>query len=386
MSEEIVQLTAADFEDAMDFLNLVFGAHRPHDFERLLPAAYQPNDESRACNYAVRTDGRIRGIVGMFPLALQVGRTTLKVAGVGGVSTHPRSRGAGYMRALMNHCVRLMREQGYHLSYLGGQRQRYQYFGYERCGQVFHYSLNHPNLRHCFGAAEAPGICFEPLEAMDSERMTAARGQHDAQPIYCLRQPGNFYHHLRSWYNRPHVALDSGGSLVGYLVATASGDRITELVTDDDDTALRLLRAWVTDRTEHEVTIALPAYRAGLARLLGRCCERIGVQPSGNWQVFDWVGVLDALFKARPLSGPLLEGEVVVAIEGIGALCLSVRDGQPSCVATQDEPALRCDALTAMRLLFGPLAPSQVMALPAAAARLDQWCPLPLFWPAQDGV
>ncbi|MFA6111425.1 MAG: GNAT family N-acetyltransferase [Candidatus Latescibacterota bacterium] len=385
MSEEIVQLTAADFEDAMDFLNLVFGAHRPHDFERLLPAAYQPTDELMSCNYAIRTEGRIRGIVGMFPLHWQVGDATLKVAGVGGVSTHPRSRGAGYMRALMNHCVRLMREQGYHLSYLGGQRQRYQYFGYERCGQLHHFTLNKPNLRHCFGDEE-PGIRFEPLEATDADRLTAVQGQHDAQPIHCLRPPANFYNHLRNWYNRPHVALDADNSMVGYLVATGSGDRVAEMVTDGDEIGLRALRAWVAGHTDHEVTVALPSVRAGLGRLLGRYCERIVVQPSGNWQMFDWPGVLDALLKARPLSGPVLEGEVVVKVEGIGGLKLYVDGGEVGCKSTDDEPAVQCDPLTAMRLFFGPLAPSQIMALPAAAALLDQWCPLPLFWPSQDGV
>ena len=31
----IEQLTANDFEEAMDFMNMVFGAHGPHDFANL---------------------------------------------------------------------------------------------------------------------------------------------------------------------------------------------------------------------------------------------------------------------------------------------------------------------------------------------------------------
>ena len=37
---KIEQLDATDFEEAMDFMNLVFGAHRPHDFATLLPTLY----------------------------------------------------------------------------------------------------------------------------------------------------------------------------------------------------------------------------------------------------------------------------------------------------------------------------------------------------------
>jgi hypothetical protein len=47
---------------------------------------------------------------------------------------------------------------------------------------------------------------------------------------------------------------------------------------------------------------------------------------------------------------------------------------------------VQCDQLTAMRLLFGPARPSETVPLPAGARLLEQWCPLPLYWPHQDGV
>ena len=78
----------------------------------------------------------------------KLGQTTLEIAGIGGVSSHPRSRGAGYMRQLMHHLVQRMRDEGKHLSWLGGQRQRYAYFGYEDCGVSHTYTLSKTNLRH----------------------------------------------------------------------------------------------------------------------------------------------------------------------------------------------------------------------------------------------
>lgn len=384
MSAEIVQLTAADFEDAMDFLNLVFGTHRPHDFENLLPAIYQPTDAQMACNYAVRKQGKIRGIVGLFPIHWKVGDATFKVGGIGGVSTHPKSRGAGYMKALMNRCVEVMREEGYHLSYLGGQRQRYQYFGYERCGQVGSFSLNKNNLRHRF--ADDPGIRFEPLDKENGEQLARARELHDAQHAHCLRRPDNFHNHLRNWNNQSHATLDSSGRMVGYLVVNEKGDSVSELVAENDETALRLLRAWMAERSIWEVSIGLPAWRADLARLLGACCENTSARPGGNWQIFDWAGVVGALLEARQLSGPLLPGTVVIDIQGYGALELHVEGDQATCARSTAPADLSCDTFTAMRLLFGPLPASQVLALPASAAVLEQWCPLPLSWPHQDGV
>ena len=368
----------------MDFLNLVFGTHRPHDFENLLPAIYRPTEPLMACNYAVREHGKIRGIVGLFPMHWKVGDTTFKVGGIGGVSTHPKSRGAGYMKALMNRCVAVMREEGYHLSYLGGQRQRYQYFGYERCGQVCSFSLNKNNLRHRF--ADDPTIGFEPLEKADGERLTRARQLHDAQHAHCLRAPDDFYHHLRNWYSQPHAALDSSGRMVGYLVANEKGDSVSELAAESEATALRMLRAWVAERSGWEVSIGLPSWRAGLANMLGACCENYSVRPGGNWQIFDWAGVVGALLQARRLGGPLSPGAVVIDIEGYGGLALRVAEDSTACSSTSAPADLRCDPFTAMRLLFGPLPASQMLALPASAAVLEQWCPLPLSWPHQDGV
>ena len=69
MSERIVQLTAADFEEAMDLLNYTFSySHGPHDFPSLLPKLYRPTDEHMGCNYAIRRDGRLVAAVGVFSL------------------------------------------------------------------------------------------------------------------------------------------------------------------------------------------------------------------------------------------------------------------------------------------------------------------------------
>jgi len=381
MSEEIVRLTAADFEEGIDFLNYVFGAQ---NFETLLPAVYQKTDEWMSCNWAVRQDGKIRGIVGLFPIQWQVGDATLKVGGIGGVSTHPRSRGAGHMKALMSRCIEVMKDEGYHLSYLGGQRQRYQYFGYERCGISSSFNLNKSNLRHRFD--DDPGIRFEPLEKEDAERLARTRELHAAQPMHCIRAPENFYNHLRNWYQRPHVALDSADRMIGYLTASEKGDQIAELVGDDDATAFRMLRAWAANHADWETSISLPATRLNLTHLLGQYGERTSLQPAGNWQVFAWTELLDALLQMRRLSGPLMEGRVVVDISEYGAVALQVEGERATCERTDDKPALQCDPLTAMRLFFGPLAPSQILPLPPGAALLEQWCPLPLHWPRQDGV
>ncbi len=155
MSVELVRLGTADWDEGLAFINGVFFADGSKDFSTLLPSIYQPTDEFMAYNHAVREDGSIRAVVGLFPLDWQVGDARLTIGGIGGVSTHPSVRGKGYMKLLMNHCVEHMKSEGMQLSWLGGQRQRYGYFGYEKCGLQLRISLTAANVRHVFGEQPA---------------------------------------------------------------------------------------------------------------------------------------------------------------------------------------------------------------------------------------
>ena len=385
MTEAIVQLRGDEFDEAMAFLNMVFGEHAPHDFERLLPSVYRPTDEHMANNYAMRVDGQLRSNVGMFPITWKVGDATLRVAGIGGVATHPEARGKGYMRALMEHCVARMKEQDFHLSWLGGQRQRYLYFGYEKCGSGCHFNLNKANLRHSF--IGRPSLRFEPLEETQSERLRRAVALHDDQPAHAVRAAADFYKYLVCWYHRPWAAIDGKGAMVGYLVAGDSGDQVMELVADDDATALEMVKAWTTDHCEGSASFGIHPWAVRHAQLLARYCETMSVGSTGNWQVLDWPAVGDAVMKLRRRCAPMAEGEVVLEVEGTGVLRLWVSGGEAGC---QDAKGARvdltCNAPTAMRVLFGPLKPSSVCDLPAGAVILESWCPLPLSWARQDGV
>jgi predicted N-acetyltransferase YhbS len=384
MNGDIVRLGAADFEEAVDFLNLVFGTHGPHDFELLLPKLYRRDDECMGWNRAVKEGGRIRAIVGLFPLSWQVGDTQLKMGGIGGVSSHPRCRGAGYMKALMLDCVDTMRREGQHLSWLGGQRQRYGYFGYERCGVGLEYRVSKTNLRHI--GAQPGTLRFVPIEEGDKAELARAKELYDARPSRATREGHDFWQICRSWQDRPHAAVDEDGDMVGYVVANSSGDHLSEVCAVDAAEAATMVRAWVGDTKAGSVVVDVPAWDLGLGRALDVFAEGAQAKTSGNWQIFDWCAVLEALLLLKGRTAPLADGEAVLEIQGYGRLRLVVRQGEGRCERTDAAAGLSCDALTAHRLLFGPLSPAQVVELPRAVWALEAWCPLPLSWARPDGV
>ena len=115
-----------DYDELIDFGNMVF----KEDFRALLPKLYQDHPEAAAHHHLIREDGRIKAMVGSFPITLKAAGRTLKVRGIGTVSVHPYARGRGYMKTLMGNAVKEAEAEGAALMILGGQRQRYEYFGF----------------------------------------------------------------------------------------------------------------------------------------------------------------------------------------------------------------------------------------------------------------
>ena len=386
MNDEIVRLSAANFEEAMEVMNLAFDKSPPTDFENLLPKLYHVDDDAMACHYALRRNGAICAIVGLYPLFWNIGSTTLRMAGIGGVSTHPDYRGQGMMQRLMNHCVDTMKKEKYHLSWLGGQRQRYGYFGYETCGVELRFQLTKRNLRHCFN--EPSEIRFEPLKCEQIDRIKSVKKLHDTQSVRANRSQYDFYSLLRSWTSVPYVALRDGpvdDENVGYLVHDRNGI-LVEIVGLDDHITFEINRAWVEQGTQDSASIHMGPIARGLLSQLAETCESTAVGHSANWLVFDWCTVITTLLSARHTVTPMPSGRVTISLGEYGTVAVNLEENKVTCKRVDEQPMLTCDDKMAHRLFFGPLPPSQVVALPLEAALLESWCPLPLFWPRLDAV
>jgi hypothetical protein len=145
----------------------------------MLPQLYRP--EVMKWQWGIRHGEQLMSIVGLFPRTLLVMDETLSVGGIGGVSTHQRlSRGSGHMRTLMHHCVDQMKADGCDLAFLGGQRQRYAYYGFDRCGSQVSFQISSKNVQHRDNFPESrrktspPSVSFEALIAADTARMARA--------------------------------------------------------------------------------------------------------------------------------------------------------------------------------------------------------------------
>lgn len=369
----------------IDFINLVFSHdHRPHDFPTLLPKLYRPENFRPEHHYVAREDGHVRALVGAYPVELRVLNETLRVRTVGAVSVHPYARRNGHMRRLMQSALEDMRRDNVDLSCLGGQRQRYQYFGYERAGVQTRFVVEPANLRHVLGPDAAAPYTFRQVGPADAETLAAMRALHDRQPLFALRPEGLFYDALCSWDCTPYAVLEHG-VFRGYCTAVRNREALCELVLDGEERLYPFLSAWFSAFAPNRLQLCVPVYQTERLAALYRLSEDYSVEQVEQCRIFCFARVLRAFFGLKASYAALADGAWTLAIADGERLRLTVAGGVPAVEPLPaDAPcALTLPPLEATALLFSTAGYTMGYALPP---HVQSWLPLPLFLPNQDGA
>ncbi len=217
-------------------------------------------------------------VLGLYPLKWRVGDQTLDIAGIGGVGTHPDWRGKGLMSELLTHIVAVMREQNYPLSWLGGQRQRYRYFGWERCGCQLLFDITHQNIRHEPAMQALPAVTLERVTDPDAAEFQDLQQWHDDRPMYFSRDGYGFGQNLLNWHSRPHLAHNDKGELVGYVVLDAEQRAVREVIGRDATAAQAIIRQVIEQADGQPVAVLRPAMVDEVTRWLHLTAEGMSVR------------------------------------------------------------------------------------------------------------
>ncbi len=407
---EISRLQASDYEEAMDFMNLVFSlGGAPTNFPHLLPKLYRPEDQLMRYNYAIKCNNKIRAVVGCFPLQMHAGRETLKIAGIGGVSTHPGERRSGLMRKLMEAAIGDMEHDGYDLSVLGGQRQRYGYYGFEKGGSVLSFHLTKTNLRHTLRGKEGPDVTFRCIAAapdskhsvdslFDSVQMRKDTvgwmiKAHADQPVFLQRPEAEFLTILTSWDCSVWAAYENQVP-AGYLVVSPNNS-VSELITTKNGCAQNIAAAWLLEHDTNEFVVQVQPSQTDISAQMAQICEYWQIDLAYMYRIMNWPKVLKSLLQVKADMIKLPDGSLSFWLQDLNKGCsLSLENGQAQArwlESDQGSISLSLDSLTATRLVTGPLPAAHILTaeqLPAAnkLMLLSSWFPLPFGWPMPDGV
>ena len=365
-----------EFLDCIDLGNTVFSqSSRPHNFSRMIPKVYaEYKNNAFIHKVAVSEDGRLRAQIACLPQTLSICGYPLRAGFIGTVSVHPRARGEGHMKALMNAWLEEMRETC-DLSVLGGQRQRYEYFGYTHGGQQMVYTVNSANIRHALRDADASPFSFSPLEETPGA-MDLALSLHNARIARVDRSADLFADILHTFGEQP-LSVCKNGKPVGYLLLSEDGRAILELALSQWEDFEPILKAYMQSTGTQELTIPTPVWDTELNRRLGAFAESCRLEQNEMFRIFQFANVLEAYLTLKLRTEGLTPGVFSAVLNGqpvtvrVDETGLSV---ERSALPGAPELTLR----EAQELLLTP----HGRWLPVQAP--TGWFPLPIFWYAAD--
>ncbi len=368
-------------EAYIEFINLAFGMQeRGITFPVLLPKLYGDKADSRDVTYFAVEDNSILGTVGAFPLTFVIGGERFNVRGIGSVATHPERRGEGYMKALMKKAIDDMIADDIDFSVLGGRRHRYNYFGFEKCDGMAHFSLTEKTVSYVRPKVE--GLSVRHVSPEDTELLDLLFEKMHKRPYYTLRPREALHDILSSWYAFP-VAFFEGDSLVGWAVYDGSKRRLLEFIPLDLSRADGMLALAV--ETFGALSVTHPAYDTTLAEIIDPLCENVDLVSEECFLVFNWKKLLSRLFSLLSESKKLVDGSLTVTVQGVKGdvtLCISVRNGKTSVEETAVPAEITLSTVEAESFFFRNVSPLRAKVNPHAAS----WLPLPLFIYEPDNV
>ncbi|RLE76530.1 MAG: hypothetical protein DRJ56_04015 [Thermoprotei archaeon] len=288
MEVEISTLRPEEYDDMMRFLERCYRHSRDY-FPTRYPHVWRRDTIRWGDRLVARVGGKIVSHVGIFPLTLVVEKARIRVGGIGGVATLQEYRGRGLMTALMNRAIEKMREEGYSMSILWGDRQRYGHFGYETVGRLFKFTLSLRSLEVEGGARE---VGFERFYG-ERELLKRIVELHEAEPLRVVRSERDY--ELLFSIPQLNTYLSDGEAYVSYMgegparVMLEYGGRASEVVS----LIYSMLKAFSREFGASSVEVLAPCYPYETFVRLREMCSSWSVVPEGMVKVLDLAKLLE---------------------------------------------------------------------------------------------
>lgn len=341
MNYEIRKARPQDYDDLIDFANMVFKL----DFKPVHPRLYDGHPEQAQNHFLVLEAGKIKALVGSIPMTLHVQDTTLTGYGIGTVSVHPYARGKGYMKMLMARAVEEARQNGADFMCLGGLRQRYEYYGFSSACISQSFQLTPTNRRHC-AAVDTAGYTFAPL-ADAPQYLDDCRRLHQAQPVWAER--ADFALYARTWQAQCEVILHQG-AFAGYCIREQA--HVTELLLTPAADAQAVAFALV-DRCGQPVKFFPAYYQKELVAALAAVAEETTFSEFEKLQVLNYPRFTQAFLRLKSELCGLPDGQLVFEVTGQGRYAVTVTGGQVTVAPTTAPAAWALPHIQAQNRLFG---------------------------------
>ncbi|MDR1410537.1 MAG: GNAT family N-acetyltransferase [Oscillospiraceae bacterium] len=374
-------------KELLRFLDKVFtrlGVRVVPYFLPLLPKLYKNKYKPCANNLVIRDEKEFRAAVGLYMLDYICGGDKLLVGGIGNVAVGKKFRGMGYMKELMAEALEVCKERGADFMVLGGKRQRYNYFGYERVGMLHEYKVNTTNLRHVLGGGDATGFAIRKLKEDDSGFIAQIYTLRQATPVHVECAQDALYDTLCSWFAKPYVLLENG-RFAGYFVLGKLGNVVEELRLLEGAKLPQAVSVIFQEFWRRQFKFVFSPEAREENAFFRMLCEDAEIKTPENYLILDYRHTLEVLMREQHSRATFVDGALTLHIKGFTGdenLRIAVEEDQVSVTRTEDAPDCTLACLEATRVLFDPVCPERDGLPPLARA----WFPVQLYFPNADMV
>jgi predicted acetyltransferase len=371
---EFLQANPSQEADILDFINYVFSnAHVPHDFKKLLPFVYGKEGFYKLHSVALE-NGKIKGVIAMLPFLMRVGGESLKAGFIGSVSVHPYERGRGIMKGLMECAHSAAEKQQLDLVFLSGRRHRYKYFGYERIGAHFNFTLNEDSLRHALKSEDISNCSLVPFDKASKDEISKAYGIYLQKQLVCAERTfKEFTAKASSWNNSGFVFIKDG-KVQGYFIKTPKNS-VEELCVNEES-----IRLCLKSICAHfgNVQIICPAWNKALFSEAEKASEGYQMFSRNMVRIYNWENVLNAAIKLSFKQRALKNQRAVFSIENAGTFCIEAKDAKA--YKTNEKASIAFTQEEAASLFFSPIS-----LFSGQCSAFYNWLPMHLELTPADG-
>jgi len=374
--------TLEDFDPLIQLMDECFP--RDKELGGMLPRWPHCFRKDRIQNSLIIKDGtKVVSHVGCIDQTVMLAQGEVRVAGISGVGTKPEYRRRGLMTKILLHTEDFLKQEGYAISDLGGNRQRYAHFGWEVGGRAWQFNMTARSL----GAEDRPtgfevarysGTADEVERTLllNRRQRIGVKRDRNTHTILLSRLGKEVFLARRRGVVEAYVVIDrqEKWAHIGEFAGIADGVHSILLHLVD---SLGVESAAVPSPWSHPVNERLRAVSSGwqvnclrnikiidlmatlkaFSRQISRRCRDLGLRP------------------ARTLTLGI-EGEsraVKVGFSPRGTSVRPTRAGKDAIVLPRTEM---------VQFLFGPGSPGGVTDLPSKALFLDALLPLDFhMWP-----
>jgi hypothetical protein len=269
------------------------------------------------------------------------------------------------------------KEKGIDVMLLGGQRQRYEYYGYSPIGGDYRYDFVNANIRHGLKDVCACGIEFVPFKDACACEIDKAYQVYEKQLVTGGRPREDFEIILSSWKSVPYI-VKKDGEVKGYIIS-GGPEGIGEMTLACPCLVKPVVKAWFEHFGIRRLSVVAAAYDVKLNRELASFAESHNLTACFHARVVNLKNVLEATMALKKAASGLKDGEMVVQMDEEAPLLVKVENGEISVTETTKEPTVSLDRLSMQQFLFS----CNRFTAPEAEAP-EGWLPLPLHLYSAD--